>query len=551
MIPFTNYISERFSTYQIEVPDIAMVYIACHKSSNPIDDLQSFNDSLDSDPTKLTLSLKKNFAYGGSRLAKYLDNKSEGQKRAIRSVNFLAIAESHMKHAVINRAIEEGALNSFVDHSTNKTIKHLKAENDLQQDIEIGYDLPSDYLNLKILGARCMILPATAEIDIILKDVNHPDFNKTAENIFAKVGSFLNGLEAANLVNLDGSILKQSFIEKGKINLTPDFGRFAKIADILNQFTPQVLCLNADAGGCCGKVDYTVTGILAGWKACIDNNLCSFNPKETSITFVGSTGALGEVIVEDLRKQKFQKVRICDLQYKLDDIVQINEEADLSKVNIKSYIKDNDSFQITTKTDQIINVSPGDKLVGLINGGYQAIPKEWKVIEAIEGKYTDEALEEKEIILSTAVGREIENSNYHLIAAGTLFLAAHNIAIPLGDAGLNIVKELQKQQVIFVPGQVLTLGGALTSRLEASHRSEHKIIKADEGKNENIFPKRLAHEIVRGIIYHITSNIINKKSLTPWEALLDYANLKDLLDIRDDESDSVSSTKFVPYDIRY
>lgn len=552
MIPFTKYIAEKFLTYYIEAPGIANIYIACYKDlKNP--DNKTLNNNLSKiDPTQLTISLKNNFAYGGSRLAKYLDDKEEAVERAIRSVNFLAIAESHMKHSVINKAIEEGALDKLVNKTNNQVVQYLKAENELQQNIDIGYKLPDDYLDLKIRGARCMILPASREVEEILKDIKNPKFDETAEIIFEKVGNFLNGTEAANKVNITGEIIEQVTLTKGTINLTPDFGRFAKIADILNQFTPQVLCLNANAGGCSGKVAYTVSGILAGWQACTDNNLTSFNPNTTSITFIGSAGALGEVIVEYLREQKFKHVRICDLQYKLDSIIEINREADLDKLDLQGYSHNsNGTYTIITKTGKSIQLNFSDKLVSLIDGGYQVIPKTWQVIKAEDGAYTDEALEETDTILSTAVGREIENSNYQLIKAGTLFLAAHNIAIPLGEAGLKVVKDLKEQGVIFIPGQVLTLGGALTSRLEACHRNEHKIVKADEGKNTAIFPKRLAHEIVKNIIYHITSHIIKQKEITPWEALVNYADLEDLLEIKDEKDDLKLNNKFIPYDIRY
>ncbi len=560
MNSFLKYFSEKLFTYQILVPQIAEVYIACYKNSefsDPKNTLVSSSEDLkDVDPKQITFALKSNFAYGGSRLAKYLENKEEGRDRAIKSVNFLALAESHMKHAVINKAIEEGALDSLVNPLTRTLLKSLKAQNALQTDIDAGYVLPKSYLGLKIRGGRCIILPQTMEVEEILKDPKHPRFYEIADIIFKKIGNFLNGVDSANLIDMHGNILDQVKINRGEINLTPDFGRFAEIADILNKFTPQVLCINANAGGSSGKVAYTVTGILAGWKSCIDNNLSDFLPEETDITFIGSAGALGEHIVEYLREHNFKKIRLCDLQYQLNDLIEINSEEDLAKLRIKKYTKKDDkSFIVTTMTDKSLMVNLKDKLIGLADGGYQVMLGSWKVIHAIEGMYTDEALKESGgVILSTAVGREIENSNYHLIPSGTLFLAAHNIAIHLGEKGLKVVKDLEEQGVIFIPGQVLTLGGALTSRLEACYRAEHKIIKANEGKNTTMFAKRLGHEIVHDIIYHITSNIINKDDVTPWEALLEYANLTDLLSLNDGDKivkEEVVKEKFIPYDIRY
>jgi hypothetical protein len=502
----------KFATYQIKIPGIATAYIAYYKGDNKTPSLYTSENSVVKDPRKLVFTLENDFAYGGSRLAKYLPNKSRGAERAIKSVNFLALAESHMKHALVNKVLEEGALDKLVDRRTYKLLNSLKAQNELQSDIEAGYKLPAGYFDLKVKGARCMILPETEEIELILKDPNHVKFCEISEIVFEKIGRFLNGVEAAKLTDLQGKILGKEKIKRGKINITPDFGRFAATSNMLNKYTPQVLCVNTEAGGSNGKVAYTVTGILAGLQACIDNKLCSFNSEKTKITFIGSAGALGEVIVEYLREKKFQHVTLCDLQYDLKEQIAINDESDLDKLKIKNYVKHNDSsYIITTLTDKKIKVLLKDKLVKLTNDNYQVIPNCWKIIPAVEGKYTDEALtQDSEIILSTAVGKEIENSNYHLIHSGTLFLAAHNMAISLGSKGLKIVKDLAKQNVICVPGQVLTLGGALTSRLEACHRAEHKIIKSNEGKNIVTFPKRLAHEIVKDIIYHITTNIDRK-----------------------------------------
>ncbi len=544
---FTEYTSQKLITYRIVIPNTAKVYIACYKSPD-INSTAVSDNNLECDPRKLLFSLKTNFAYGGSRLADFLENVVEGEKRAIKSVNFLALAESHMKHVIINKAVEEGALNNLIDPATHKLLTSLKADNNLQIDIEAGYKLPERYLDLKIRGSRCIILPESEEIENILKNTKHPRFYEIADIVLKKIANFLNGIDLASVIDSQGNLIDEAKINKGEINLTPDFGRFSEIADILNKFTPQVLCVNASAGGCCGKVAYTVTGILAGWKACVDNNLCSFIPEETDITFIGSAGALGEVISEYLKDLNFQKIKLCDLQYKLDEIITINRETDLKKLQIKEYIKNNDgSFVITTITNRIVRVNLKDKLIRLVDGGYQAMLSSWEVIPAIEGMYTDEALNcNGGIIISTAFGREIEHSNCHLIPSGTLFLAAHNIAVRLGKSGLKMLMDLDAQGVVFVPGQVLTLGGALTSRLEACYRSEHKIIKANEGKNSNIFPKKLAHEIVKNIIYHVTSNIVSRNNVTPWEALLEYASLEELLKLDDDSND-----QFIPYDIRH
>lgn len=557
MSAFSDYVSKKLFTYQIQIPGFAQVYIACYKNCEFSNSLDSFNFSeenlKETDPKNLTFSLKSNFAYGGSRLAKCLDDETTAKDIAIRSVNFLALAESHLKHAIINKAIKDGALDRLIDFSTNRLLTSLKAENILQEDVNAGYALPKGYLDLNIRGSRCIVLPENLEIEEILKDPKHPRFYEIADVVFKKIGGFLNGLEAASLIDTQGHILDHVKIKKGEINLTPDFGRFAEIADILNKFTPQVLCVNSNAGGSNGKAGYTVSGFLAGWQACVENGLCSFSPEETDITFIGSAGALGELITDYLKSLNFKKVRLCDLQYKLNEIVRINQENDLEKLDIKEYTKTGEqTFTIVTLTDKEIVINLKDKLIRLRNGGYQALLSDWSVLPAVEGMYTDEALRESSgVILSTAFGREIENSNLHLIPSGTLFLAAHNIAINLGENGLKIVKELSERNVTFVPGQVLTLGGALTSRLEACFRAEHKIFKANEGKNTIMFPKRLGHEIVRYIVYHITSRIILRNDITPWEALLEYANMSELLVLDDQDKKTLTKQEFIPYDVRY
>ncbi|AIL64599.1 hypothetical protein NOVO_00960 [Rickettsiales bacterium Ac37b] len=550
MLNHDGYFSEKMLTYRIEVNGIASVYIACWAGSQLIQNLSfldSDNDYISSE--HLPFSLRKDFAYGGTRLGKYLGNKIESSKRAIKSVNFLALAESHIKHTIINRAIREGCLNKLIDPLTFKVLRELKAHNELQNDIEIGYKVPEEYLELNIKGARCIILPHSEQIESILKDINNPQFNEISEKIFKEIGKFLNGLETYDQIDLEGNILQKVALIKGNINLTPDFGRFAQIADLLNKFTPQVLCINAKAGGCSGKVAYTVTGILAGLEACIDNGLSNLDP-ETKVTFIGSAGALGAVILQHFKEINLLNVRVADLQYKLEKIFRINTASDLEQLKIKTYsIQDQDTFKVITLTNDILEVKINDQIIELVGGGYQVIPATWEVISSVEGKYTDEALNQKGIIIATTIGREIENSNYDLIPSGTLFIAAHNIALPLGREGLNIVNYLHGKGVFFVPGQPLTLGGALTSRLEACHRAFYKITKNDEGKNNVLFPKRLAHEIVREIVYYLIDAIIQNKNNSPWENLLEYSQLPELLELEDQTSGL--NHKFIPYDMRF
>ena len=80
-------------------------------------------------------------------------------------------------------------------------------------------------------------------------------------------------------------------------------------------------------------------------------------------------------------------------------------------------------------------------------------------------------------------------------------------------------------------------------------RKENNITKASAGIHDVVFPKRLAHEIVSYIVYFLTKRITsNKKS--PWESMLEYADLAELLSLESDDSE-LRDKKFVPYDVRY
>ena len=68
-------------------------------------------------------------------------------------------------------------------------------------------------------------------------------FAEYARYVFEPIGKQLNKL---------GGILK----------LTPDFGRFSGLADILAEYTEHSLGISCNSGGCGGKSSFTTTGIL-------------------------------------------------------------------------------------------------------------------------------------------------------------------------------------------------------------------------------------------------------------------------------------------------
>ena len=69
-------------------------------------------------------------------------------------------------------------------------------------------------------------------------------------------------------------------------------------------------------------------------------------------------------------------------------------------------------------------------------------------------------------------------------------LMAHNEVITVNEASLAAIdKFLAEKDVKVIPGQLLTFGGAMTSRLEWFFRSSRK--------EDELFNKPLAHKAVR------------------------------------------------------
>jgi hypothetical protein len=129
-------------------------------------------------------------------------------------------------------------------------------------------------------------------------------------------------------------------------------------------------------------------------------------------------------------------------------------------------------------------------------------------------------LERGGLIVATTIGDELVNSDLASIPPGTLLLLAHNQAFPPGRRGRALAEYLQSRGVKTIPGQLLTLGGALTTRLEWYSRQagvEH-------------FPKQLAHETVAEVTKHLMERISSRgDSGSPafYTEMCDYAHLDD------------------------
>ncbi|HVG10216.1 MAG TPA: hypothetical protein VNM67_21105, partial [Thermoanaerobaculia bacterium] len=121
----------------------------------------------------------------------------------------LMLEESHLKNCMINRALESDLL------------------------AELEPELPKGYLKSRVGGGRCIMRPKTEALYTILRDPSHPEFAALISQVFREIGGFLN-------------------TKGGRFKLTPDFGRYAGLADHLANFTPHVLGVRCGIGGCGG-----------------------------------------------------------------------------------------------------------------------------------------------------------------------------------------------------------------------------------------------------------------------------------------------------------
>nr|VFJ63680.1 MAG: hypothetical protein BECKFM1743A_GA0114220_103385 [Candidatus Kentron sp. FM]VFJ65414.1 MAG: hypothetical protein BECKFM1743C_GA0114222_103945 [Candidatus Kentron sp. FM]VFK15686.1 MAG: hypothetical protein BECKFM1743B_GA0114221_103835 [Candidatus Kentron sp. FM] len=100
-----------------------------------------------------------------------------------------------------------------------------------------------------------------------------------------------------------------------------------------------------------------------------------------------------------------------------------------------------------------------------------------------------------------------------------LLVLAHNLALPRGKNGKTLASEIENRGVTLIPGQMLTLGGALTSRLEWFSRQN--------GIQD--FDKQLAHEIVSEVIVFLiekVTSIPDETEKTMYEKIADYAGFE-------------------------
>jgi hypothetical protein len=356
------------------------------------------------------------YTYGGTRMVEpHTDDET-----MLATLSDLATNESLFKNLLINKAIADGAL---------KLLSHR---------------LPDGFAESRVGGARCIIRPRARQTQEIWNDPTAGNFTASIRPIFAVIGDFLNSQE-------------------GYLKLTPDFGRYASLSDMLREFTPHVLGIACEIGGCGGKTSYSTTGVTAAFE------YFRFS-RDIPVTIIGSDGAMGSEFHDYVKRQGHSDVVICDISY----------EQEVSRA---------------PRTDAT-------------------------QVPARSGTFTREALSRGGVIVATTWGRELQNCDLSALLPGTRFLLAHNLSIPPGRPGVGLTQRVAERGVTALPGQVLTLGGALTTRLEWFWR---------QSRPDQPFDKPLAHDVVRTVVSHWVKSSLDqadKDKVTPYEALLNLINIK-------------------------
>ena len=355
------------------------------------------------------------YCYGGTRMLA----PSTSDENVLATVGRLASSESALKNQLINYAIAHFAVSDQWSGAA-----------------------PAGFRESHVGGARCVIRPYKQAIYEELSKPAAEGFDAVAQPLFSSIGEALNGLA-------------------GRVKLTPDFGRFAQVSDLLAKSTEHVLGISVARGGCGGKSSYAATGVLAAMMY-----YQSF--MEDKLTLIGAAGAMGSDILARMTGHTPDDTAICDLI--------LNGQAEIYH---------------------------DDRLI--------------PVIHAERGKFTQPCLERGGLVVATTLGEELENSEWDLLVPGSAFLLAHNLSLPDSFAGVHLARKLMARGILILPGQVLTLGGALTSRLEWFSRQE----------GNDRFDKKLAHTIVSQIIEFLLSKVdevCSTEGLTPYEAVIRLVN---------------------------
>ncbi|WP_146028415.1 hypothetical protein [Cylindrospermopsis raciborskii] len=507
-----EYINLCIYIYQIEIPDVATVFLAVNRQS--VDNPQPFinpDNSKIVDPKNLKPVLNFNSSYGGTRAEPPVKGDAKKSRlNALDSIIKLAFYESHVKHNYLSTATRKGALDELISVE-GRILKYLKAQNEAQTDIPDGYQFSRDFMRLEFQGGRAVILANNHEIHEIIVNANHPQAYEVYTMIFEQVGAFLNGRRGATKVDNKGDIVEEnSYIPAGALFITPDFGPNKKLADYAHEHTPQVLGVDASVGGGGGKSAYTVTGLLGGFDAASEYGLFDASDKNLPISLIGSAGAMGSDLARRLAEQGFNNVLVSDIAYDYTKSIKIDTETKEKLVPIL----ENERYRMNGED-------------------YQRIPVSWDVVPAELGKFTDEALGKNgrpRVIITTTFGKALENSNLNAIPDNSTLLLSENWSLPSGDRGVIISRNLKLRGIITLPGQTMTPGGAGNSKVEIFFRvtTNGGITKAMECEETPAYYKRLGHEIVYRQIKQGVSDLITRacqQDITIVEALAQYTSL--------------------------
>lgn len=230
---------------------------------------------------------------------------------------------------------------------------------------------------------------------------------------------------------------------EGVLKLTPDFGKFADCSDYLYKHTSHVLGVSCDIGGCGGKSSYSTSGIIGAME-----EAGFVSDTSIPVTIIGSAGAMGTDLTKYFINRNFKDIAVCDLEY---------------------------------------------------DAGTVEPPEGVTVFESVYGEFTAECLSRGGLIVAATWGKELENSPIEVLPRDTYLTLAHNLCLPEGRYGDVICELLKEKNIAFLPGQLITLGGALTSRLEWFSRVN--------GIRD--FNKEYAHEYAQMTVGKLTKEVLN------------------------------------------
>jgi len=316
-------------------------------------------------------------------------------------------------------------------------------------------ELPSTFLTNtpNHPGCRVGIIPKNRLYCESLSSPYHPQFHVVINEIYEKVALFLN------------TYFNHSF------KITPDFGSFTKVADIINVYTPDCLTISQKHGGL-NKSRCTAAGFIGGIH--VIGNYFNCLDHATPINVIGAGGALGTVMMEWLREKGYCNVTLCDLRF--DAALDCPTQTFLPQ-----------------------------------------LPSGWKIVKSSKG--IPKAMQERGgLIVCFAYENELRNSNLSHFKPGTVLVFGQNHSLPPGEEGKQLVKTLAEQNVTVFDGSSTTVGGSASSVIEWDYRTDNpgqpmseKVLKASEA-----FLTLYTQTIVREICKRACS-----KNIPPYFAYLE------------------------------